>query len=73
MTTGPTSSAASTTISCGERSPITTVVEVKGTGDGLMVVFPAAAEAVGGAVDIQKGVHRFNRGVATGRWVFGSG
>ncbi len=37
-------------------------LEVKGTGDGLMVVFPAAAEAVGGGVDIQKAVHRFNLG-----------
>lgn len=35
--------------------------EVKGTGDGLMVVFPAAAEAVAGAVEVQRAIGRLNR------------
>ncbi len=35
--------------------------EVKGTGDGLMVVFPAAAEAVAAAIEIQRGIARLNR------------
>ena len=34
---------------------------VKGTGDGLMIVFPAAAEGVSGAVAIQQAVHRLSR------------
>ena len=34
---------------------------VKGTGDGLMIVFPAAAEAVAGAVAIQRSISRLNR------------
>jgi class 3 adenylate cyclase/tetratricopeptide (TPR) repeat protein len=34
---------------------------VKGTGDGLMVVFPAAAHAVAGAIAIQRAVHRLSR------------
>lgn len=34
---------------------------VKGTGDGLMVVFPAAAQAVAGAVAVQRAIHRLNR------------
>lgn len=33
---------------------------VKGTGDGLMIVFQAAAQAVAGAVEIQQAVHRLN-------------
>src|SRR4051812_33508795 len=36
-------------------------VEVKGTGDGLMVVFNASAEAVAAAVEMQQAVARFNR------------
>ncbi len=34
---------------------------LKGTGDGLMIVFPAAAHAVGGAVAIQRAISRLNR------------
>lgn len=34
---------------------------VKGTGDGLMIVFPAAAEAVAGAVAIQRAISRLRR------------
>jgi class 3 adenylate cyclase/tetratricopeptide (TPR) repeat protein len=37
---------------------------VKGTGDGFMVVFPAAAEAVSAAVAIQQRVARMNRNAA---------
>src|SRR6188474_804429 len=35
--------------------------EVKALGDGFMFVFPAAAEAIGAAVDMQRGVSRFSR------------
>jgi len=35
--------------------------EVKGTGDGLMVTFAAAAEAVSAAVDMQRGLLRLTR------------
>ena len=35
--------------------------EVKGTGDGLMVVFNSAAEAVAAAVEMQRAVHRSAR------------
>lgn len=35
--------------------------EVKGTGDGLMVVFGSSADAVSAAVDMQRGVARYNR------------
>ena len=38
--------------------------EVKGTGDGLMVVFGSSADAVSAAVDMQRGVIRFNRRAA---------
>ena len=34
---------------------------VKGTGDGVMIVFPAAAEAVAGAIAIQRSISRLNR------------
>ena len=34
---------------------------VKGTGDGLMIVFPAAAEGVAGAVAIQRAIVRLSR------------
>ena len=34
---------------------------VKGTGDGLMIVFPAAAEGVAGAVAIQRAIGRLSR------------
>jgi tetratricopeptide (TPR) repeat protein len=34
---------------------------VKGTGDGVMLVFPAAAEAVAGAIAIQRSISRLNR------------
>ena len=34
---------------------------VKGTGDGLMIVFSAAAQAVAGAVEIQRAVDRLSR------------
>jgi tetratricopeptide (TPR) repeat protein len=34
---------------------------VKGTGDGLMLVFPAATQGVAGAVAIQRAVHNLNR------------
>jgi class 3 adenylate cyclase/tetratricopeptide (TPR) repeat protein len=34
---------------------------VKGLGDGIMATFPAAADAVAGAVAIQQGVDRHNR------------
>jgi tetratricopeptide (TPR) repeat protein len=37
---------------------------VKSTGDGLMVVFPAAAEGVAGAVAIQRAISRLNRDLA---------
>lgn len=35
--------------------------EVKSTGDGVMAVFPSAADAVGCAVAMQQGIHRANR------------
>ena len=34
---------------------------VKGTGDGLMIVFPAAAQGVAGAVAIQRAIQRLSR------------
>ena len=34
---------------------------VKGTGDGLMAVFPAAAQGVAGAVATQQAIHRLQR------------
>lgn len=34
---------------------------VKGTGDGLMIVFPAAAQGASGAVEIQRAIARLNR------------
>jgi class 3 adenylate cyclase len=34
---------------------------VKGTGDGVMIVFPAAAQGLNGAVAIQRAVHRLER------------
>jgi class 3 adenylate cyclase len=34
--------------------------EVKNLGDGLMVVFPSALDAVGCAIDMQRAVHLFN-------------
>ena len=34
---------------------------LKGTGDGLTIVFPAVADAVGGAVAIQRAISRLNR------------
>ena len=34
---------------------------IKGTGDGLMIVFPAATQGVAGAVAVQRAVHRLNR------------
>lgn len=34
---------------------------VKGTGDGLMIVFPAAAQGVAGAAAIQRAIHRLGR------------
>ena len=34
---------------------------VKGTGDGLMIVFPAAAQGVAGAVAIQRAIRRLER------------
>ena len=39
--------------------------EVKGTGDGLMVVFSSAAEAVAAAVDMQRAVRRSARAFAS--------
>jgi tetratricopeptide (TPR) repeat protein len=36
---------------------------VKGTGDGLMIVFPAAAEGVAGGVAIQRSIYRLSRDV----------
>ena len=39
--------------------------EVKGTGDGLMVVFNSAAEAVSAAVDMQRAVRRSARAFAS--------
>jgi hypothetical protein len=38
--------------------------EVKNLGDGLMVVFTSAADAVAAAVDIQRALHRRNRRAA---------
>jgi class 3 adenylate cyclase len=35
--------------------------EVKGTGDGLMVVFGSSAEATAAAIEMQRAVARFNR------------
>lgn len=39
--------------------------EVKGTGDGLMVVFSSAAEAVAAAVEMQRAVRRSTRAFAS--------
>jgi class 3 adenylate cyclase len=40
--------------------------EVKGLGDGLMVVFPSAIDAFNCAVAMQQGIHRLNREVDDG-------
>ena len=39
---------------------------VKGTGDGFLVVFPAAAEGIAGAVAMQRAIDRLSRGLPDG-------
>lgn len=41
-------------------------IEVKGLGDGLMVVFPSALDALNCAVAMQQGIHRLNHDVDDG-------
>ena len=65
VTTAPTSCAAATTTRSVPRPREHLGEAVKGTGDGLMIVFPAAAEAVAGAVAIQRSISRLSRNLPT--------
>lgn len=51
----------STSHSCDRRSRPRTVVRVKNLGDGLMVVFQSAAQAVQAGAEVQRLVARRNR------------